>query len=233
GEDQRLLAAWTAVQRADPGYAALLEQFRAASIARARTGAPAVKRQRELIVALGALDKRCPGPQRAGCEQSGRERQAIARERAARSQTPAQGAHEIPALNTRMQAAERALPGYEAFATRRTALRAEIDASEGELRAARERVAAAFPHYAALVEPRPLTLAETQRLLGPDEALIAMLTGSEASFVWVITRERGSWAEIDAGSTALAKRVRALRRGLDPLAQQDAEGAAGARPGIL
>src|SRR5262249_40017907 len=53
-DDMKLLADWSAVQRADPTYSALLEEFRAASIARGRDQAPAVKRQRELVEQLTA-----------------------------------------------------------------------------------------------------------------------------------------------------------------------------------
>jgi hypothetical protein len=92
---------------------------------------------------------------------------------------------------------------------------------------------AAFPAYAALADPRPLSVAETQTLLKPDEALVAILVGSAKSFLWVVTRERTVWAQIDFGNEEMAKEVLALRNGLDPLAQQDAEGATGSRAGVV
>ena len=48
-EDQKLLADWSAVQRADRAYSAALDEFRAASIAHNRDQAPTIKRQRELV----------------------------------------------------------------------------------------------------------------------------------------------------------------------------------------
>ena len=48
-----------------------------------------------------------------------------------------------------------------------------------------------------------------------------------------MTRERTEWAEIDAGTQILADHVNALRRGLDPLAQQNAEGVSGGRAGVV
>jgi CHAT domain-containing protein len=76
----------------------------------------------------------------------------------------------------------------------------------------------------ALSDPKPLSVAETQALLKPDEALIAILVGSSKSFLWGITRDHTSWTQIDLGSEELAKEVMALRAGLDSHAQLDAEG---------
>jgi CHAT domain-containing protein/tetratricopeptide (TPR) repeat protein len=233
-DDSQLLAEWSAVQRANTAYNKLQEEFRAASIARGRDQAPAVKRQRELVDQLTGLLQRCPpGQKKTGCEASEREREAITKELSQLSQSTSAGASEIMALHGRMEAAEKSLPGYAEFTSRRTVLRDDIDRSERDVRAARTQIVRAFPAYAALADPKPVTAGETQALLGGDEALVAILVGSVKSFVWVVTRERTAWAEIDAGTQILADQVNALRRGLDPLAQQDAEGAAGSRAGIV
>ncbi len=137
------------------------------------------------------------------------------------------------ALHARMEAAEKALPGYAQFTARRTTLRDDIDRSEREARAARADIVSSFPDYVALSDPKPLSVAAAQALLRDDEVLVAILAGSAKSFVWALTRERAEWAEIDAGNATLAEHVNALRRGLDPLAQQDAEGAAGSRAGVV
>ncbi len=142
------------------------------------------------------------------------------------------GAGAMMAVHRRMDAAEKALPGYAEFQARRTALRTDIDRAETEVREARAQIVRAFPAYVALADPKPLRVAEAQALLGADEALVAILVGSAKSFVWALTRERAEWAEIDAGAQALLDQVTALRNGLDPLAQQDAEGAAGSRAGV-
>ena len=75
-------------------------------------------------------------------------------------------------------------------------------------------------------------MAEVQALLKADEVMVVALVGSERSFVWAVTRERAEWAEIDASNDTLAEHVRILRDGLDPLAQQNAEGSPGSRAGI-
>jgi CHAT domain-containing protein len=231
GEDAGLLTQWSKGARADRTYSALLEEFRAASIARGRDAAAAAKRQRELAAELAALDG-C-AQDKAGCAAGATSRAAIAKELAELGATATAESARLMALHGRLEAAEKALPNYREFAASHAALRDAIDAGEGEARSARAAIAATFPRYLTLAEPRPLTVAATQGLLQEDEALIAILSGSQRSFVWAITRERADWAEIDAGSAALAEMVAVLRRGLDPLAQQDAEGAPGTHAGVV
>jgi CHAT domain-containing protein len=226
-EDAKLLGDWSTRARADPTYSALLEAFRAASISRSRDAAPSFKRQRELVAQLTALLQRCPpGQRKEGCETADSGREAISRELADLSAASRVGADELMALQQRMAAAERALPGYAEFARARAVLRDDIDRGEHDLHEARAAIERSFPAYAALAEPKPLSSAATQALLAGDEALLAILVGSRESFVWAITRERAEWARIDAGSDALAREVAALRRGLDPLAA-DGDGASG------
>jgi CHAT domain-containing protein len=231
-DDQQLLTDWSAVQRANPAYTAALDEFRAASAASARD--PATLRQRDVARQFQDSLQRCPpGQKKAGCETSEADRAAIAKELGELSKTIGAGAGAIMAVHRRMEAAEKALPGYAEFQARRTTLRNDIDRSETEVREARVQIVRAFPTYVALSDPKPLRLAEAQALLRADEALIAILVGSAKSFVWALTRERAEWAEIDAGAQALFDQVTALRRGLDPLAQQDAEGAAGSQAGVV
>jgi CHAT domain-containing protein/tetratricopeptide (TPR) repeat protein len=234
GEDQKILAEWHAVQKADPAYSALLDEFRALSLARSRDNAPATRRQTELVQQLTGLLDRCPpGQKKAGCETSDRDRAALGKEIGELSKATAVGADQVRAVHARMEAAEKALPGYQDFSLRRTTLRNDLDVTERALDAARAEITRAFPDYLALAEPKPLSVAETQALLRWDEALVAVLVGSARSFVWAISRERADWAQIDAGASALAAQVTALRNGLDPLAQQDAEGSSGSQAGIV
>lgn len=88
---------------------------------------------------------------------------------------------------------------------------AEIDA----------RLQTKFPNYAALANPEPLALAEVQRLLGPDEALVMILATDdwrnlpEASFIWAVTKNESRWVRSDIGVPTLKREVAALRCGLD------------------
>jgi CHAT domain-containing protein/tetratricopeptide (TPR) repeat protein len=233
-EDQKLLTQWYAVQTANPAYSAALAEFRASSIARSRDQAPTVKRQTELVRQLTALLERCPpGQRKTGCDAADRERSNISKELSELNQVTAKGSGEIMAIHARMEAAERALPGYAQFTSRRTALRDDIDRAEQDGREARAQIGRAFPGYADLVEPKPLSVAAVQALLKADEALVAILVGTSRSYVWALTRERAEWAEIEAGTAALSEHVDLLRKGLDPLAQLDAEGAPGSKPGVV
>ncbi len=223
-EDMKALAAWSKVQQSDPAYRQMLEEFRAVSLASGKTNAPFIKRQRELVGELQDILKRCPpGAGKAGCETSENDRNAIAKELGALSLEVSQGAPRINELSHRMQAEEQKLPGYREFSTSRAARLDESQRLETELASTRAAVVKRFPEFLSLSEPEPLSVAETQRLLGADEALTAMLSGPKSSLIWVVTRERADWAEIEAGDAALAADVSALRRGLDPLAEGNDE----------
>jgi CHAT domain-containing protein len=234
GEDNALLTNWSSVQRQDPLYRAAEEEFRAASLARSKAAAPTVKRQTELVGELTRLMQQCPpGQNQAGCDTSQARIQAIGKELAELSQAAASGSGDIMVIHRRLEAAEKALPGYAAFSARRAALRSELDSSEADIRQVRAEIVKSFPQYAALADPKPLSVAEVGALLRDDEVLIAMLVGASRSFVWALTRERTQWAEIAAGHKELASHVGQLRAGLDPLAQQDAEGTATSRAGVV
>jgi len=233
-EDQKRLTDWYAVQKADRAYSKALDEFRAASIARNRDQAPTVKRQTELVRRLTTLIEQCPPAQRkAGCEDADRERSAVSTELNELNKDAAKGTGEIMAIHARMEAAEKALPGYAQFTQRREGLRGTIDRAQQDMREARAAITKSFPDYAALADPQPLNVATVQRVLRDDEALIVFLVGSAKSFVWAVTRERAEWAQIDAGNDVLGAHVTALRRGLDPRAQQDAEGSAGSKAGVV
>jgi CHAT domain-containing protein/tetratricopeptide (TPR) repeat protein len=233
-EDQKLLTDWYAVQKADRAYSKALEEFRAASIARNRDQAPTVKRQTELVRRLTALMERCPPAQRkTGCEDADRERAAVSTELNELNKDAAKGTGEIMAIHARVEAAEKALPGYAQFMQRRDGVRGTIDRAQQDTREARAAITQSFPDYATLADPQPLTIAAVHGLLRDEEALVVFLTGSTKSFVWAVTRERAEWAQIDAGNEVLATHVTALRRGLDPQAQQDAEGSADTKAGAV
>jgi CHAT domain-containing protein/tetratricopeptide (TPR) repeat protein len=94
-------------------------------------------------------------------------------------------------------------------------LRKEIAAIESRLAALAARLEKEFPDYAALASPKPLKVAEVQKLLGADEALVYWLTGDKESFVFALTREGFEWKTIPIGAKALEDKVTAFRRGLD------------------
>jgi CHAT domain-containing protein/tetratricopeptide (TPR) repeat protein len=79
-----------------------------------------------------------------------------------------------------------------------------------------------FPKYGELVRPQPISVADAQAQLRPNEALVLFLdTGpSEGvapgeTFVWVVTNTRIRWVRSDLDAAALTREVNALRCGLD------------------
>jgi CHAT domain-containing protein len=84
---------------------------------------------------------------------------------------------------------------------------------------------AEFPDYAALSNPRPLTVKEIQSLLSDGEGLLVYATGDKQSYVFAVTRKSAAWKPIPLGTAALSSKVAAFRRGLDVEAlRQSAEG---------
>ncbi len=226
-EDTRELTRWSAVQRQDAAYSILLERFRQASIAQHRKSAPDVKRQTELVADLQAHLARCPpGQKKSGCENAERDRNAITRELSQLSAASSVGAGDLMAIHREMEAAEARLPGHAAFQAARKARIDEQVRLDRVVQAERKAIVAQFPDYLALTEPAPLTIAETRAALIPDEALVTVLVGKSASYVWAISRDRADWARIDAGAEVLAGHVAALRNALDPLSSPPAPGAA-------
>lgn len=78
-----------------------------------------------------------------------------------------------------------------------------------------------FPAYADLSNPQPLSIAQTQGLLKPDEALVAFIVLGDKSYAVTVTREASALRQIALGSRDLGERVAHLRLGLtDPEAAQ-------------
>ncbi|MGP0093087.1 MAG: CHAT domain-containing protein [Xanthobacteraceae bacterium] len=100
-------------------------------------------------------------------------------------------------------------------ATTADTLRQRAQEFERRLVGVNARLAAEFPDYAALTNPKPLTVGEAQVLLAPDEALVFLLSGEAESHVFALTRDRVSWQPIALDAETLTQRVAAFRRGLD------------------
>ena len=227
----RELARWSEVQRKDTAYSSLLEQFRAASIAQHRDTAPTVKRQAELVADLQAHLARCPpGQKKTGCEKAERERSAITKELGELSTVTSKDSGSIMAIHRQMEAAEARLPGHAAFQTARKARIDEQVRLDQTVAAERKAISVSFPDFVELTEPQPLTIAATQALLRPTEALVTLLVGREHSHVWAISKEQSVWARIPAGAKTLAGHVTALRQALDPLAGMSGDSAARPAP---
>ena len=84
-----------------------------------------------------------------------------------------------------------------------------------------------FPNYAALSNPSPMTVKETQALLSDDEALVLFAVTVKKSYVIAITRDGVDWKPIPRGAETLSQQVAAFRRGLDIGKANDASGKSG------
>ena len=102
--------------------------------------------------------------------------------------------------------------------TENTARLEEIDRRIGTIDKQLEKD---FPDYAAITNPEPLTIKQTQALLGPKEALVLFLDTEtwkptpEESFIWVVTKDDMKWVRSPLGTESLNKMVRRFRCGLD------------------
>ena len=95
------------------------------------------------------------------------------------------------------------------------ALREELAGLEKQIASISQHIDRAFPEYASLASPDPVPIKEAQRLLQENEALVQFLIGSYGSYVWVATKDHVRWIKLTAGRREIARKVDALRCGLD------------------
>jgi CHAT domain-containing protein len=91
--------------------------------------------------------------------------------------------------------------------------------AEERLRRIDAELAASFPAYASLAGRQAVPLAEVQRLLDPDEALVMFLAAERELFVWRVTRGAAELQRRPVARDRLAEEVAALRAGLAPTAE--------------
>lgn len=84
-----------------------------------------------------------------------------------------------------------------------------------------KRLASVFPNYSALASPEPSSIAEVQKYLQANEALVLFLDTLERkpapqeTFIWVVTKQDSRWVRSNLGPKTLKDHVDALRCGLD------------------
>ena len=96
-------------------------------------------------------------------------------------------------------------------------MRARIRELESDRREIFSSLEQRFPAYFNLIHPRPVTVEEARAALRDGEVLLSLLTASDRTYVWALPKSgpvRFHAAEL--GEAALARRVRSLRRALDP-----------------
>ena len=92
----------------------------------------------------------------------------------------------------------------------------EADALQSRLAGVDARVSADYPEFRALTRPRPLTVAEVQALLSPDEALVLTFVGDNATCVFAVSKTSAGWHRLLLAREEL---VNNTARGAEPGAE--------------
>jgi CHAT domain-containing protein/Tfp pilus assembly protein PilF len=95
------------------------------------------------------------------------------------------------------------------------ALRRDIADIEKEIATTAASLARDFPDYAALAQPKPVTITDTQALLRADEALVFFLPGADETEVFALAHDGFVWRTLPIKAADLSEKIAAFRRGLD------------------
>ncbi len=117
-------------------------------------------------------------------------------------------------LDGALLAAVSKLPDERVAAPEQT-LREQLVELDADLKRLDNDLTERFPEYAELASPKPLSLANAQKLLGPGEALLTLTVGSEQSFVLAMRHDRAGMYRIEVGADELRAAVAELRHGVD------------------
>jgi tetratricopeptide (TPR) repeat protein len=97
-----------------------------------------------------------------------------------------------------------------------SALRPQLSETREALGERDRQIAAQYPDYAELADPKPVPIAGVQSLLAGDEALLVYLVTSKETWFWVVRHDSAALYRADLGANALATDVKALRSALTP-----------------
>lgn len=86
-----------------------------------------------------------------------------------------------------------------------------------ELAAVDDALRRDFPGYFDLITPRPMTIAEVQAQLKPEQALLAIVEETKDIHVFAITRDTMKWHHRTLGLDDAKAAIRRLRCSLDPV----------------
>jgi CHAT domain-containing protein len=73
-----------------------------------------------------------------------------------------------------------------------------------------------FPEYAAMANPKPLSLPDVRDLLGDNEAFLVYAVAKRQSYLWVIRRRRAAMFALPVAAEDLDDAVASLRADMDP-----------------
>ncbi|HTJ97458.1 MAG TPA: tetratricopeptide repeat protein, partial [Rhodocyclaceae bacterium] len=96
-------------------------------------------------------------------------------------------------------------------------MREDVDALKVERSKLKKEIEQRFPEYAELIDPKPATLAQAQKLLKPDEALVAWYFGEQGGWVWAVNKQGNiGFNVVPYNRKQIAQAVQGLRKSLDP-----------------
>jgi CHAT domain-containing protein len=106
---------------------------------------------------------------------------------------------------------ERQLPAIQAK------MKEDIEALKAERNSVKKEIENKYPEYFDLVEPKPITVARTARILKPKEVLVTWYFGDKKSYVWAI-HQKGldGYSILPVTKAIISKDVEHLRKALDP-----------------
>lgn len=130
-------------------------------------------------------------------------------------QRAAAGDGQLADLLRRRQGLTNALAGVQDALARDGAdpvrLSAEAEALATQLQGVDADVAEDFPGFSALIRPRPLSVADVQALLAPDEALILTFVGDAGTTVFAISPRAAGWHRVSVARKEIQRAVTLLR----------------------
>ena len=111
-------------------------------------------------------------------------------------------------------------PPPEQSAARIDELNTAVDRLRDAHRVLMAEIEKRYPAYSELINPRAMSIKETQASLRPGEALISTYVGENDTYVWAVPRDgEPAFAAVELGRDALARQVGILRNALEPSVQ--------------
>lgn len=99
--------------------------------------------------------------------------------------------------------------------TQRGILTKEADRLRASIRDLGTQIERIDPGYYDLTRPHPLSVAQTQKLLNPDEAVLLIMVGADASYSFAVSHDTVEWSRAPSlGRADLFTKISQLRRGL-------------------
>ncbi len=104
--------------------------------------------------------------------------------------------------------------------TKLLALRGERTAADAEATATREELGKRFPEVVSLLSPKPPTVADMQRVLLPDEAVILVISGRRGGWTFAVQKEIIETQEVVLERSEIIEQVKTLRAAFLPVGGQ-------------